>query len=240
MVKKIAIPLFVICFIAFIACKKEKDNDPNCTDIQQYDPDFDIFPIAGAKWIVYSEHQFIANNQKVDTFRIGEPVEIFTKSLPLYSTGINDASPLASQLYYPLISNGFISDTSGIHPFTNDTLTYFRLDTLNNVIYEVFTENFELYDGPIINYNSHNGDTIRWYYPAGNSYNKYIILDIDSLPLGNRYLKRINFRDYYFNNYYTILQGAELNFPYGFAYSPYGIRKTKFYYKTDSLTIISE
>lgn len=232
------IPAF--CLFYLVACKKEKDDVGNCNNIQQYDPDFDVFPISDVKWITYSEHQAILNNEKVDTFRIGTPVEISTKSLPLYSTSLDDASDVEPRLYYPLISNGYVTDTSGIHPFQNDTITYFRLDTLNNVIYEVFTENFELYDGPVINYNSNNGDTVRWYFPAANSFYKYIILDIDSISFGTRYLKRINCRNYYFNDYYTMVQGAHLYFPYGFLYSAYTIRKTKFYYKTDSLTILSE
>jgi hypothetical protein len=240
MLKWSIISLTVFFLICIVACEKENIDSQNCNNIQQYDPDFDVFPISDVKWIVYSEHQFISTNTKIDTFRIGTPVEIFTKSLPLHSLSIDEASGVESRLYYPLISNVFITDTAGFHPFYNDTVTYFRLDTLNNVIYEVFTENFELYDGPIMDYNSNNGDTISWYYPAGNSYNKFIILDIDSLPMGTRHLKRINFRNYFFNDYYTILQGAELYFPYGFWYSPYGIKKTKFYYKTDSLTILSQ
>ncbi len=236
--KLILLPLLIAMLIA--GCKKDAPDCVYCPPqgyVAPYDPDFVVFPTANVRWEMSESYSYTDFNevdhmgQRTDSIYLGIPYTIITRTIPQNALALTDAATETGKLYFPLVrkyrGSYWDAGTQPVHYNGFDTLTSYRVDTANKILYEAFAKNNVWYEDPVFDNDVKAGDSVKYY--RGNSFLKYFVFNRDSLLIGGRYWPRIN--QTLAGNLAFIKHSNVLN-----NLNPYAGRSLTIYYKNDTLT----
>lgn len=189
--------LFVFLSLCIIvsACKKE---DCECYILGKpstYDPDFVVFPTKEVFWVI-KHWKMNSDKYRIDSLFVSPPVSINSRKLPSNAIDYSIYEPESAKLYYSInskyyrytYSNGDTTSISGVS--SGGIYTYFRVDTAENKLYELYNGPDAKYEIELIDWDKQTGDTLYNYYNGLGT--KNAITAVDSILLGNRYLKTFN------------------------------------------------
>lgn len=226
---KLLLPTLLGILLCLFSTSCKKEDDCACPIPESnYDPDFVVFPTKNATWVVSRWGSGGVN--RVDTFTIGNPIELVTRKLPYNATDLSNYEPEGPELYYPIKSRYYTfeltnGDTTNVSPIYSAIYTHFRVDTAAKKLYEVFTNNGVKYEIESIDWTKGVGDTLFFM----DYYN--VVQHVDSILIGEKYIKTYNS---------SIWQGGLVNFFHEpsnfFGFTDY--YKTMFIYKNDTIEIL--
>lgn len=186
--------LLSIIALLFASCKKESDDCSCPVPESKYDPDFVTFPTKDVKWVVF--HWGGGGARRVDTLFIAASIPFTSRTLPYNAVDYSVYEPESQKNYYQIRSHYFTytmsgSDTASISATQTGIYTYFRVDTAENKLYELFNGPGAKYEIEIIDWDKTTGDTLYNYYGGGMG-SKNLIMQTDSTMIGKRYIKVFN------------------------------------------------
>lgn len=258
--------LIATLFVFLSSCKKETPQSNEPTDFDSIpaeyvpnlfnDPNFRVFPISGAKWYryVYYQQQNLISSVN-DTCEITSTIQLDTRTILQNQFDTASALPASLKTYYQLKAHGyktFISYLSGggqglntSGPYTDLLVANFRIDSLDNAVYQQFTHDNKSFEAKIMDFDWKVNDTIKYLRretifqpPYGGNYlsaGDIVIIQKDSFLFDNKWLKKFKVRNTVTSSQHTITQGALPLFFYT-SYTFPQEQYIKFVYNGDTLT----